>query len=366
MKLPQKYLWLLGLTLAVIISLTLFLAPQNSKLTSGSTYNRAPDGYGAWYAFMEKQGTPIKRWQKPIQDLPKSKNSVTLLRVSSDVADERDYYFNADEWVARGNTLVILGVAKPATEAAFTTSQESEVGKVKIETRRRKTELSKKEKQRLGDDFGAIVWEQKVGKGKFIYSSTPYLAANAYQDEPGNYKFLAKLVTEGSKSVLVDEYIHGYKDKEVIQKEGKASWIDYLAKTPLASIFVQAGVILVVLVVAKNRRFGQAVSLKSPVVDNTEAYIQALAAVLRKANSSEFVVEAIGKEEKMQLQKELGLGTTPADNQTAIETWVKQTGRPASELEQVLHLQSKKNRISEKSLLNWLEKWQKIRNPSKT
>ncbi|MBD2180426.1 DUF4350 domain-containing protein [Planktothrix sp. FACHB-1355] len=372
MKLTQRYLWLAALTVAVIILLTLMAAPLATKLSSGSTYSRAPDGYGAWYAFMAKRGTPIERWQKAdlpgvslqksqskIQN-PKSKiqNSITLLRVHNQL-DYDSLYYREREWVEAGNKLVMLGVRQPVTEANFSTVPESQTGKVKIETRRRR-QLQAKEEIRLADRFGAIVWEQKLGKGKIIYATTPHLAANAYQDEPGNYQFLAQLVSEGSKSIFVDEYIHGYKDKEEIVAEGKGSWITYLAKTPLVSIFVQAGVILLVLVLANNRRLGQPITLASPTVDNSEAYIQALAGVLQKANSSEFVVEAIGKEEQIQLQKALGLGTTPIDRESLINAWVQQTGRPAAELEQVLELQSTKRRISEQELLSWLGKWQRV------
>ncbi len=368
MKLPRRnILWLAALAVAVIILLTLLGAPQNSKLNSGSTYSRSADGYGAWYAFMEKQGTPVKRWQKPFADLPgvrqnpksKIQNSMTLLRVNSkldnDSLDSRER-----EWVERGNTLVMLGVGQPVTEVAFSTVQEFSGGGVKIETGRRK-KLSKDERQRLGDRFGTVVWQKKLGKGQLIYATTPHLAANAYQNEPGNYKFLAQLVTQSSKSIFVDEYIHGYKDKDVIVKEGTGSWITYLAKTPLASIFVQVGVILLVLVLGSNQRLGQPLTLASPVVDNSKAYIEALAGVLQKANSSEFILEVLGKEEQMQLQKALGLGNTPVDRQTLVNAWIQQTGQKAAELEQVLQLQSKKHRIGEQHLLNWLSKWQNIR-----
>ena len=372
MKLSRRNFWLLAIALAAIILLTLIAAPQTNQQNSGSTYSRSPDGYGAWYAFMEKEGRPVKRWQKPFDELPGIKNKdefsspITMLEVDSQTREEGNYYFGAlladieRQWVEKGNTLVILGVRQPVTEATFSTVQESTFGGVKIETRRRK-KLGKYEKERLSDRFGAIVWEEKLGKGRVIYATTPYLAANAYQDEPGNFKLLAKLVTEDGREVWVNEYIHGYKDKEVIAKEGKEDPIAYLAKTPLLLVVVQAGIILIVLFLANIRRFGQPISLTSPVVDNSEAYIQALAGVLRKAESNEFVLETIGKEEQMQLQKALGLGQTPLNAQTLVNAWVEQTGRKASELEQVLQLRSQKGRISEQELLNWLEKWQTIR-----
>ena len=161
-------------------------------------------------------------------------------------------------------------------------------------------------------------------------------------------------------SVFVDEYIHGYKDRETIAQAGNQNWVSYLAQTPLMTAFIQAGVILLVLIWAQNRRFGLPVTLKTPVVDNTEAYIQALAGVLQKAKSTEFVLDVVGKEQQLQLQKALGLGANLLDRQTLVAAWTRHTGLPATELEQLLQFSERKRRIAEKDLLSWLGRWQKI------
>ncbi|HEY9607694.1 MAG TPA: DUF4350 domain-containing protein [Allocoleopsis sp.] len=369
MKLSQRRLWLFGaIAIGVIVLITILAAPANQKVNSGSTYGRAPDGYGAWYAFMEQRGTPVRRWQKPFEEFAEGKDAqhpITLLRVNSGLGFQ---YLSSNEenWVKRGNTLVVLGVRDAVTEAPFSTRHSTEAGTVKIDTTRR----HRKDKgKRLSDRFGAIVWQESMGQGKVIYSTTPYLAANAYQDFPGNYEFLARLVTpEGAKEnsssqnrVWVDEYIHRYKDVEVIKRESGQSVSSYLAKTPLFPAFVQGLLIFAIAIWAANRRFGKPLTLSAPVVDNSEAYIQALAGVLQKANSSEFVLEVVGKEEQLQLQKALFLGDIPLDSQSLVSAWVQQTGRPATELEQLLQAQSRKHRMSEIELLTWLDNWEKIR-----
>ena len=366
----RRWLWLGALAIVIMVLLTLVAAPGTGRATnSGSTYSRAPDGYGAWYAFMEKQGTPVKRWQKPFTDLPgvrdresgvRNKNPLTLLRVKS---QNRHVGLDsqAENWVKQGNTLAMLGVEEPVTEAAFITMQESASGRVMIRTARRMRELQQGEKQLLGDRFGAVVWQQQLGAGQLIFATTPHLAANAYQNEPGNYKFLAQLVTQTGNAVWVDEYIHGYKDNEVRASEDAENWLAYLAKTPLLPALLQAGILLLVLVFAQNRRMGPPLTVAAPVVENSEEYIQALAGVLQKAETSKFVLDVVGKEEQLQLQKALGLGSVLLDRQTLVTAWAQQTKRPAAELEQVLQMQSKKRRISEKDLLTWLDKWQKIR-----
>lgn len=370
MRLSNRRLWAFGaIAITAIILITLLAAPTNNKLNSGSTYNRAPDGYGAWYAFMAERKTPVQRWRKPLEDLVKNqdiKPPITLLRVQNSFnLTGQSLSEDEQKWIEKGNTLVILGVQQPVTEAPFSTLQPTDVGNVKIDTGRRALDAKKK---LLGDRFGAIVWEESLGKGRIISATTPYLAANAYQDLRGNYEFLAQLVTrspEGTSNspnpVFVDEYIHGYKDKEVLKNEQKQDVISYLANTPLFPAFIQGIVLLLVTIWAGNRRFGQPVTLSAPTVNNSEAYIQALAGVLQKANSTEFIVEVVGKEEQLQLQKVLFLGKEQIDHSSLIDAWVQQTGRSATELEQLLRLHSRKRRMSEPDLLTWLSKWQQIR-----
>ena len=382
-----------AIAITAIMIVTLFFAPANNKVNSGSTYNRAPDGYGAWYAFMSKRGTEVQRWQKPFEYLAKNQDAkppITLLRISSKLIPEA-VPDTEKKWVEQGNTLVILGVRAPVTPAPFSSLHPASAGEIKIDTGRR---YPSNKKQVLDDQFGAIVWKKPVGKGTVYFASTSHLAANAYQDFPGNYEFLAGLVTEleggeqeiegaqqalavkliqnssqpqsqGTSKILnkvwVDEYIHGYKDPEVIEREYEGNLFTYLAKTPLFPVFIQGTIILLVAIFAGWNRFGQPVTLSAPHVDNSEAYIQALAGVLEKAKSTDFAVEIIGKEEQLQLQKTLLLGQGSLESETLTNAWVQQTGRKAAELSELLPSPSHKRRISDSDLLTWLGKWQQIR-----
>ncbi|HEY9614531.1 DUF4350 domain-containing protein, partial [Allocoleopsis sp.] len=190
MNFSSRRLGLFGaIAIGALILLTLFAAPANTKLSSGSTYNRAPNGYGAWYAFMEERGTPVQRWQKPFKALAANKtlkSPTTLLRVNSELS-RPDLLTEEESWVEKGNTLVILGVRQPVTDASFSTLHKTETGSVKINTQRRRKSANE---SLLGDRFGSIVWQQSMGKGHVIFATTPHLAANAYQDFPDNYEFL--------------------------------------------------------------------------------------------------------------------------------------------------------------------------------
>lgn len=363
MNLNSRRVWFVGIAIVTLFLFLLLAAPASNKRSSGSTFSRSPDGYGGWYAYMERQGTPVQRWQKPLTDFLQqrgnAKRSATLLRISNQPLDLTPTLEEAqEEWIAKGNTLIMLGVSAPVTEATFQTNHPTPEGTVTIATTRRNTS---KDEGLLSDSFGAIVWQQNIKKGQVIFATTPYLAANAYQDLSGNYPFLAKLVTQKDNQIWVDEYLHGYKDAETLAQEGTASWSDYLTKTPILPALTQIVVLLALLVWAQNRRFGLPLTLSPPAVDNSEAYIQALAGVLRKAESSEFVVEMVGKEEQRRIQQALGLGVTPVAPDVLTEAWVRQTGRPAKEIQEFLQPQARKRRLSEPDLLLWLGKIQTLR-----
>ena len=369
------------IAIAVITVITLIAAPNSggSKNNSGSTYGKSPDGYGAWYEYMSQKETPIKRWRKPFTKLIESDiKDVTYVQILS-----QDYYLLGatgvsnleSSWVSEGNTLVIVGKYEPATPASFNSlipyrPETLSSNKIEIETTRR-FRLSKKDPQKkqkskiqgiLKDRYGAVVWQEEIGKGKIIYCTTPYLAANAYQDNPDNYEFLADLVDD-RQAIWVDEYIHGYKDKETIAKEKEAKPEDilsYLAKTPWFFLFIQTVLIAVIAAVTAFRRFGLPVKHKTAIADNSTAYIDALAGVLEKANSTDFVVEAIGKDEQRKLQQSLGLGKSLIDRDSLIAAYKQHKGESAIDLDELLRVNNAKGKISNARLITWIQKWQKV------
>ena len=372
MMMRQNRFWIFALiAIAAVIILTIFAAPDGNKVNSGSTYGRNPDGYGAWYEYMSERGTPVIRWQKPLSKFIANHNSgVTYIQIRGKEQFQLSSLLthqlkdSAKDWLNNGNTLVIVGEFQPVTAAPFSSllSQDN-FPKIKIQTTRRKKPNSKIQII-LEDSFGAVVWQETVGDGKIIYLSTPYLAANAYQEFPDNYKFLAELVSK-TPTIFVDEYLHGYKDRETIAQEEAEDLFNYLAQTPLFLLLIQLIIMALVAIASEFRRFGKPINLTIPIVDNSMAYIKALAGILAKAESTDFVVQTIGRDEQLKLQRSLGLGKTLVDRQTLTAAWQKHTGKPATELNQLLQVFYSQKRLSQSELSQWNEKWQTINSASK-
>ncbi len=366
-KLFKQY-WQLGLVAAIaIVLLTIVSATGGDVRQSGSSYSIAANGYSAWYQMAIERGLKIQRWQKSFPQIIKNskyQQGVALLQINPKL-EQLEITNDQQKWVNQGNTIVILGVIAPAEEIPFQADLESSQGAVRIETTRRFITNSAKnglpsdisKESILSDQSGSVITQFKLAKGRIIIATTPHLAANAYQDFRPNYELLAELVSKDRQQILVDEYIHGYIDRESVTDTRTGDVLEYLASTPLIIVFVNLLLGILVLVWQQNRRFGKIIIPKSPELDNSEAYIQALGGVLRQANSSEFVIQNIGKAEQLSWQQKLGLGKERlVEAPILITAWENQTQLPTEDLRFVLQLTARERRLTPAELTIWLTK----------
>jgi Domain of unknown function (DUF4350) len=368
-KLLRQYWQAILIGIIAIVLLTIISAMGGDPRQVGSSYSIAPNGYGAWYQMMLDRGGKIQRWQKSFAQLATIyEQRTTLLQVNSQL-EELIITAEQQKWIEQGNTLAVLGVVAPAQATEFKQDITSPQGKIRIETTRRfKLDIpifglpSAISKQAILSDLkGSIIAQSKLGKGRIIIATTPHLAANVYQEFRPNYELLARLVTEERDRIIVDEYIHGYRDRSADAERKTGNVIGYLARTPLIIVVINLVLGLLVTIWQQNRRFGQIEIPKLPQIDNSEAYIQALGGVLHQANSSEFVVKNIGKAEQLSWQQKLGLGGERlVETQTLITAWENQTKLPADDLRFVLQLATSTRRLNQAELQLWLTKLQNI------
>jgi len=326
---------------------------SNAGGLSGSTYGRSPDGYGAWHASLEQAGTPITRWQKRFDQLEARSNTV-LVRIGAG----NTYNSLSPEqqaWVEQGNRLVLVGGRGRVTEAEFSSTVNSDYGAIALDTRRRWVNLPTGATELLRDRYGVLAWRQSYGPGDVIAISPLFIAANAYQDEPGNFDFLTSFVVQDGYDRLVDEYIHGYRDLEEIVEEVAEDWTAYLAQTPFLPALIQVALLTLLLFWVNNRRRRPPVALQEPEPNSSRAYIEALAGVLQKAESSSFLVEVVGREEQIQIQQALGLGVVPVDSEKLFQAWRHHTGHPIATLNRVMQPYWNPSKMSEAQLLKWIE-----------
>ncbi len=370
---PRQW-WTVALTAIALILLTLINAPSSPQST-GSSYGKTPEGYGAWYEYMEKSGATIDRLRKPNNSefFNANTKNTTFIQIAIDNTSFIGQSINTN-WIEKGNRWIIIGADRStnkkaqATKASFTSQPNTIVGPIKIDTTRRfiktktatNTDISidRQEEPLIQDNYGALIMKRTLGKGELIYIIPQFIAANAYQSNPGNFKYLSTLVK--NDRIWIDEYLHGYRDIEAAKEEGKGSVFEFLAQTPIIILFTQFLIGISVLIYGKNWRFGQVKTIEPPPINNSLAYIQAMAGILQKANSTDFVIETLSKAEITKLQRTLGLTAAPQDPATIIKLWTQKTGRSPRELEQIFNALNRHQKLSEAELSKWLTQLQNI------
>ncbi|MCY7408497.1 MAG: DUF4350 domain-containing protein [Alkalinema sp. CAN_BIN05] len=376
---PRQW-WTLALTAIALILLTLINAPSSPQ-SVGSSYSKTPEGYGAWYEYMEKKGTTIDRLRKPNNSEFFNANSknTTFIQIAIDNSSFTGQSIDTN-WIEKGNRWIIIGATQSssrkvkATKASFTSQPNTIAGPIKIDTTRRlikakpagntntdantDTLLDRQEESLIQDDYGTLVMKNTLGKGELIYIVPQFIAANAYQLNPGNFKYLSTLAK--NDRIWIDEYLHGYRDIETAKEEGKGSLFEFLAQTPIMILFTQLLIGISVLIYGKNCRFGKVKTVEPPPINNSLAYIRAMAGILQKANSTDFVTETLSKAEITKLQRNLGLGTAPQAPATIIKLWTEKTGRSSRDLEQIFNGLHRQQKLSEAELIKWLTLLQNI------
>lgn len=370
---PRQW-WTVALTAIALILLTLINAPSSPQST-GSSYSKTPEGYGAWYEYMEKNGATIDRLRKPnnTEFFNANAKNTTFIQIAIDNTSFIGQSINTN-WIEKGNRWIIIGADRSsskkaqATKANFTSQLNTIAGPIKIDTTRRfvktrtaantDTLLDRQEEPLIQDDYGALVMKRTLGKGELIYIVPQFIAANAYQSNLANFNYLSTLVK--NDRIWIDEYLHGYRDIEAAKEESKGSVFEFLAQTPIMILFTQFLIGISVLIYGKNCRFGKVKTVEPPPINNSLAYIQAMAGILQKANSTDFVTETLSKAEITKLQRNLGLTAAPQDPATIIEVWSQKTGRSSGELEQIFNALDRRQKLSEAELNKWLTQLQNI------
>jgi hypothetical protein len=377
--------WVLVLILLVFVVVVLTGVATSKE---GSTYSYAPAGYQKWYAYMQKQPQSqgkIQRWRRdyselleqeaPNQDLIESQlpqlqyvsldAPQTMVRVSdAGMLVDLDAIITSElmQWVQKGNTIIQMGWYGNATQAPFQSKLSSPVGPVLVETTRRQDRKRISAGALLQDDTGVVAWTESEGKGKIIYVTYPYLAANAHAEESNNFAFLGRLASQAGGQIWVDEWMHGFRDRKA-RNNAERDIPDVQAyifrTTPALALLIQAMVITGLLIWGKNWRFGPLQVIRPREIANSERYVQALAGVLNQARHSDFVLAQLGLRLRQQLASQLGLAADRAptarlpDDVTLAQAWTAQTGQSAQEVLKLLQKADSGRRLSDAELVNW-------------
>ncbi len=352
-----------GWALLALLCLTLIVtavAPQNYP--KGSSYEQSRSGYAQWYQFMESKNYPVKRWRRAYGQLKGT--GQTLFQVADVERLQEPLLAESDilDWVKQGNTLIQLSWDGGITGAPFSSELPTPKGGLRIETiRRYQAKNNNFDEVLLKDTFGAVIGLGTLKKGEVIKIAYPLMGSGFYAEQGANFQILADLATQRKGTIWVDEWIHGYRDLEAAPILGDAApqdlW-DYFAQRPIAVMAGQGVLMLALLFWGQNQRFGALLRVTPPPRNSSEQYIQALADTLNTHGHTEYVLALLGQSLRDRLKSRLSLvgADLTGDGDRAIATeWVVVTGRPGSELLELLEQSRSEKRLKDSELLVWVQ-----------
>jgi Domain of unknown function (DUF4350) len=269
-----------------------------------STNDTGPNGYQALYNVLHASGVGVSRFSRVLGVLDPSVGTLVISTYAIDPLDSRKAMDSHDkaslkEFVERGGRLVVLdddfeaendiipGVALsqhatapaaiPIARDRYTAGVRSIAAPIDAAfpfTTHTGVPL-------LANDAGIVALAYPLGKGTIIAITAPQLFSNAHIASADNARFAYDVIS-GHGPVAFDEYVHGFDDD--------LSFWAALPKPVQASVWIVGAIVLIGLLGA-NVPFAPSVPLDPPEERDSSAYINAMAALMRKARAARAAIE---------------------------------------------------------------------------
>ena len=322
--------FVLAVTLAVLAGASALVGDraagdEREASADRSTYNAQGSGSKGVYLWLEALGVRVRRWERPLQNLPPE---ATLLWILGPILPLEGSELEAlDEWVRAGGVLVLaddaVGGAVPGVWAgapalrfglrprpgggpatlrpAFPSRYTEGVKAIQAEGRVRfQRQTPEGWAPLFADAGGDVIAIRRLGRGTLMAIADPGLFSNARLETAGHARLVLNIVQAhaGRGSVLVDEYHHG--------RGHSVAFARYLRGTPVPWMLAQAALGFLALALARGTRFGAPVPSAAPRRAVSLEYAVALGDLYQRAGARRLAAEALAGSFRQGLVEALG------------------------------------------------------------
>ncbi|PYP85118.1 MAG: hypothetical protein DMF61_17640 [Blastocatellia bacterium AA13] len=325
-------LMIFGILLTLIALNLAFLVDKDEDETEEkskrSTYRSTPYGIKALYSLLEESRYPVQRLEHPFTDLPGLHNVGTLVMIDA----EEEFnpapaeFESLSKWIASGKLCVLVGrkISVPFDEHTYVATQLAGYGKEArvlqpTDLTRGVTKISLSDFAssvrvqsstaiaHVGSDAGTVVADTKLGKGRIIILTDPYVIANNGISKADNLTLALNLLAERPEGdIAFDEYHHGY---GISGRAGGATAgvMAYFSGTPVPWMMRQLGLIILLFVFSKGRRFARPLPLKRERRTTNLEFVSSMAVITRLARATDIAMQSIYTEFRRRLCQYAGL-----------------------------------------------------------
>ncbi|HXG91581.1 MAG TPA: DUF4350 domain-containing protein [Blastocatellia bacterium] len=338
MKSNARAILLVLALLAVIVALNFVFfidtraAEENERTADRSSYRATRFGALAFYTLLEESGYPVTRFERPFTEL-KQDGPGTLVLVSLPDSNNpsQEEFESLNEWLSAGGLLIVidrdvhitLGDAQADTEHVFSgkdarpiqpTSYTRGVGRVQLSEYATRIRITKgAATYHIGDSQGAVLADVKVGNGRAIFLTDPYVVANNGIREADNVVLALNLFTDRpAGAIAFDEYHHGYGAATT-----SGGVIAYFRGTPVPWMMWQAGLIVALVVYSFGRRFARPVPIKRERRTTNLEFVSSMANITRLARASDLAMQNVYSEFRKRLCRFSALPVTAQNEKIA-------------------------------------------------
>ncbi len=297
---------------------------EDEQTADRSSYRSTPYGTLAWYTLLEESHYNVTRFEKPFTELKEHEPGTLLVIAPPDTHNPDKEEFDAvNKWVEAGGLLIIvdreidvsIGNAAVRTEHAELKSTVHTLQPTPLTRGVERVALSEYASRvkvdsraatyHIGDDQAAVVADAQVGKGRVVLLTDPYMVANNGISQADNVVLALNLVAgPPAGTIAFDEYHHGYGASTT--GEGLMS---YFRGTPVPWMMAQVGLIAVLVVYSRGRRFGRPLPLKRERRTTNLEFVSSMANITRLAHATDLAMENIYAEFRKRLCRFGGVPT---------------------------------------------------------
>lgn len=259
-------LYVLLTTLVLIIGITLFAPRNDENDLRPTTFNNGPAGARAAFLALQALGRKSTRWERPLDDLSTIDAAHTTLILATPAYNPTDlnaFRATLKAFLDRGGRVLATdatgalllpggsiqapslfrsGLCETTPEGPGALAR---AGSIELTERTRwaSNNLTVRVDQRCGDD--AVVVHFPVGAGEAIWWSSPTPLTNAGLKHAANLQIFLTALGD-NRTILWDEALH----------RPTRTLADTLRGLPLTWLFLQAGLVFVLIVLSFGRRRG--------------------------------------------------------------------------------------------------------------
>lgn len=336
---PRDRKLLLGSAIVFVLLIAgavVFGGDAGQRQDAPSSYSTASGGAKAAYLLLSESGYNVRRWERPLTDLPKNADTTVILAdpLEAPTREERE---SIKSFLSEGGRIIATGMFSgtflPENESVpdellgMTLKKASAVSPSPIT--RAAPEITIAPQSRwpsysaayslYGDGDEIVVVKYPYGRGEVLWWAAATPLTNAGLKEHGNLEFLLASVGDTKAPILWDEYVHGY--RETLESS--------LAHSPLKWLFLQLAILGLAVLATFSRRSGPISAAVTDVRLSPLEFVKTLGGLYENAGTASVAVDICYQRFRYWLTRRVGVANNISVND--LESAVRDRFAPKDE-----------------------------------